>query len=454
MKYYLAIDIGASSGRHIIGYLDNGVMKLEEIYRFKNGIKEENGFLVWDVEHIFKEIKNGLKECKKCGKIPDTVAIDTWGVDYVLLDGYKKEILPCVSYRDSRTFDVPEEVDKIISRNKLYEITGIQATNYNTIYQLFCDKKTGKLDNAKYCLMMPEYFSFKLTGKCMSEYTISTTGGLVNTKCMERDSELLEKLGIDKDIFIPLSAPGTMVGNLTEEVVKEIGFDTKVVFCASHDTASAVAACCVDNNGVYIASGTWSLIGTEVLRPIVCKQAMDFGFTNEGGVEKRFRFLKNIMGMWLFQNIRKNLNESVTYDEMIELAKNSEFKGYIDPNAKEFVAPENMIEAIKDYHNNPELTVGDVLNSAYHSLAKTYAESIKTIEEITDKTINVINIIGGGCQDKYLNSLVEKYTNKKVIAGPVEASAIGNIAVQLMYDDENHKLEDVRGIIKKSFTIK
>lgn len=452
MKYCLAIDMGASSGRHILGYIEDGKLKLEEIYRFENEIVDIDGTLCWDIEKLFTEIKNGLKECNKRGIQPSTVAIDSWGVDYVLLDKDKKEIMPAVSYRDSRTLRIPEEIDKIIPRNELYELTGIQATSYNSIYQLYCDKKSGKLDKAEYFLMMPEYFSFKLTGEIRNEYTLATTGGLVNVNTFERDEKLLEKLGIDKKIFSPLSLPGTVVGNLSEEVKAEVGFDTTVILCASHDTASAVAACSVGDNGIYISSGTWSLIGTENTEPVTCKKAMDSGFTNEGGVEHRFRFLENIMGMWLFQNIRKNLDKKYTYNEMMEMAMNSDFTELINPNADEFLAPDNMIEAIRNYLGKPELPIDDVINSVYHSLAKAYNDAVKVIEEISNKEIDVINIVGGGCKDTYLNSLTEKYTGKKVIAGPVEATAAGNIMVQLMYLDSSLDLTSARELIKNSFS--
>ena len=451
MKYCLAIDMGASSGRHILGYIENGKLQIEEIYRFENGIVDIDGTLCWDIKKLFTEIKNGLKECKSRGIIPDTVAIDTWGVDYVLLDKNKKEIMPAVSYRDARTLGIPEEIDKIIPRKELYERTGIQATNYNSIYQLYCDKNSGKLDNAEYFLMMPEYFSFKLTGEIKNEYTLTTTGGLVNVNTFERDEEILDKLGIDKKIFSPLSLPGTVVGNLSDEVKEEIGFDTTVILCASHDTASAVASCSVGDNGIYISSGTWSLIGTENAYPVTCEKAMNSGFTNEGGVEHRYRFLENIMGMWLFQNIRKNLDKKYTYDEMMQMAIDSNFVEYINPNAPDFLAPDNMIEAIRNYLGEPELPIGDVLNSVYHSLAKTYNEAVKVIEEISNKQINVINIVGGGCKDSYLNSLTEKYTGKRVIAGPVEATAAGNLMVQLMYLDKNLDLTKARELIKNSF---
>ena len=452
MKYCLAIDMGASSGRHILGFIEDGKLKLEEIYRFENGIIDIDGTLCWDINKLFEEIKNGLKECKKLGKIPETVAIDTWGVDYVLLDKDKKEILPAVAYRDPRTLQIPEEIDKIIPRKELYERTGIQATNYNSIYQLYCDKKSGKLQNAEYFLMMPEYFSFKLTGEIRNEYTLSTTGGLVNTKTFERDEEILEKLGIPEKIFTPLSLPGTVVGNLSDEVKEELGFDTTVILCASHDTASAVASCSVGDNGIYISSGTWSLIGTENAQPVTCEKAMESGFTNEGGIEHRYRFLENIMGMWLFQNIRKNLDKKYTYDEMMQMAMESDFTEYINPNAEEFLAPENMVEAIRNYLNKPELPIGDVLNSVYHSLAKTYNEAVKVVEEISNKQVDIINIVGGGCKDSYLNSLTEKYTGKKVIAGPVEATAAGNLMVQLMYLDKGLDLISARELIKNSFS--
>lgn len=451
MKYCLAIDMGASSGRHILGFMEDGKLKLEEIYRFENGIVDIDGTLCWDIDHLFTEIKNGLKECKKLGKIPETVAIDTWGVDYVLLDKDKKEIMPAVAYRDHRTSGIPEEIDGIIPRNELYERTGIQATNYNSIYQLYCDKKSGKLKNAEYFLMMPEYFSFKLTGEIRNEYTLSTTGGLVNTKTFERDEEILEKLGIPQKIFSPLSLPGTVVGTLTDEIKAEIGFDTTVILCASHDTASAVAACSVGDNGIYISSGTWSLIGTENAQPVTCEKAMNSGFTNEGGIEHRYRFLENIMGMWLLQNIRKNLDKKYTYDEMMQMAMESDFTECVNPNAEEFLAPESMVEAIRKYLGKPELPIGDVINCVYHSLANAYNEAVKVIEEISNKQVDVINIVGGGCKDTYLNSLTEKITGKKVIAGPVEATAAGNIMVQLMYLDKNLDLTKARELIQRSF---
>ena len=451
MRYHLAIDIGASSGRHILGHVENGRLVLEEIYRFENYITNENGTLVWDIQNLVSSVIEGIKKCKDIGIVPDTLAIDTWGVDYVLLDENKKEILPAVAYRDSRTDGVPEEIDKLISREELYQRNGIQSIYFNTVYQLYCDKKSGKLDAAKYFLMMPDYLSFKLTGKIANEYTNATTGALVNAKTKDIDFELLEMLGIKTDIFTKLVMPATALGGFSEEIKSAVGFDTTVVHAASHDTASAVAACSVGDGGMYISSGTWSLIGTEITTPVLSADAMNAGFTNEGGVNYRYRFLRNFMGMWLFQNIRKNLDKKYTYDEMMYMAMKTPCKGYIDPNAPEFVAPENMIEAIKTHLGMPDLTIEEVLSSVYHSLARSYNEAVKNIERISGREVKLINIIGGGSKDSYLNKLTGEYTGKQVIAGPVEATAIGNLAVQLMYADQALALDAVREIVKNSF---
>jgi len=453
LYYTLAIDIGASSGRHILGWIEDGKIKQQEIYRFENCITNQNGTLVWDIEHLVNEVKTGIKVCKEINKLPATVAIDTWGVDYVLLDSDQKEILPAVAYRDSRTNGVPEEIDRIIPRIELYKRTGIQSINFNTIYQLYCDKKAGRLEKAAHFLMIPEYLSFKLTGVIKNEYTNATTGSIVNAETKKIDKNLLEMLGIKTDIFKELSEPTDVVGCLSDDVKKEIGFDTTIIFCPSHDTASAVAACSVGDKGVYISSGTWSLIGTENLEPILTKEAMDGGFTNEGGINYRYRFLENIMGMWLFQNIRKNLNKKYTYDQMMNMAKQSEFKELINPNAKEFLAPDNMIEAIRTHLKKSDLSIADVLNSVYHSLAFSYSEAVKIIEDVSGKQIDLINIIGGGSKDKYLNELTKEYTGKKVIAGPTEATAIGNLIAQFMYSDKTLTLDKARDMVKKSFNI-
>ena len=453
-KYFLAVDIGASSGRHILGKFEDGKITLEEVYRFKNGFEERNGHFCWKHDRLFAEIKNGLKKCKEINKIPATVAIDTWGVDYVLLDENKKEILPAVAYRDSRTYAAMEEFHETISTEEFFAVNGIQPINFNTIYQLYDDKKMGKLKKASHCLMIPAYLSFKLTGEVKNEYTNLTTGALINAHTKSLDTEVLEKLGIDPAIFGEVCLPCQKIGSLSEEVKNEVGFDTTVIFCPSHDTASAVAACPMNDNAMYISSGTWSLVGTENLYPVLSSDALNGGFTNEGGINYRYRFLKNIMGMWLFQNIRKNLNKKYTYDEMMNMARESSFTKLIDPNAKEFVAPDNMIEAIRQHLNEPELPIGDVLKSVYLSLANSYKSAAEIIENVCDKEIKLINIVGGGSKDTYLNELTKEITGKKVLTGPTEGTATGNLIAQFIYLDKSLTLEAMREIVKNSFDIK
>ena len=451
MNYYLAIDIGASSGRHILGYIDNGRLKLEEIHRFENYITNQNSTLVWDIKHLVNEVKKGIAKCKEIGKIPCAVAIDTWGVDYVLLDEDKQEIMPVVSYRDSRTNAVVDEVESLVSLAQLYAKTGIQKQNFNTIYQLYADKKSGRLQNAKYFLMMPEYLSFKLTGVCKNEYTNATTTGLVNAKTKTWDNDILSALDLPSELFGALNTPSSLVGDLSADIQKAVGFNCAVLFAPSHDTASAVCACPMQDDDLYISSGTWSLIGTEITQPILSDNARQLNFTNEGGIDYRFRFLKNYMGMWLFQNIRRNLDKKLSYDDMMNLAKNCGEYKYFDVNDKTLVAPKNMIEAIGKLIGSDDLEF--ILNSAYHSLAKSYDEAVKEIENVTEKQFNTIHIVGGGCQDEYLNALTRDYTGKSVTAGPVEATATGNIVSQIMRD-KKISLAAARDLIKKSFDIK
>ncbi len=451
--YYLAIDIGASSGRHILGEMKDGKFETTEIYRFENGFKEQNGTLIWDIEQLTADVVNGIAECKKLGKIPETIAIDTWGVDYVLFDNEGKEILPCVSYRDSRTATAVEEVFAVVSKEELYSKTGIQTQAYNTIFQLWCDKKSGKIDDATRLLMMPEYLSYRLTGVMKNEYTNASTTGLVNAEGKIIDKDICAKLGINADIFGELNLPSTYIGNFTEEIKEKVGFDAKVIFCPSHDTASAVAACPVDENSVFISSGTWSLVGTENLYPVTTPAAMEANFSNEGGINYRFRFLKNIMGMWLFQNIRKNLDKKYSYDEMMQMAMESSYDKLIDPTDDCFLAPDNMVEAIRAYLGEPELPIGDVLKSVYISLATSYKNTVEEIEQVAGKKVDRVAIVGGGSKDTYLNKLTKEYTGRRVTVGPTEGTAIGNLIAQLMYTNKDIDLIKARQIVKNTFSI-
>jgi len=449
----LAIDIGASSGRHILGELKNGKLETTEIYRFENGFKTQNGTLIWDVEQLTSDVIEGIAQCKKIGKIPQTIAIDTWAVDYVLFDDENNEILPCVSYRDSRTASAVEEVFNVISKEELYKKTGIQTQPFNTIFQLWCDKKSGKLDNAVRLLMMPEYLSYRLTGVMKNEYTNASTTGLVNAQDKVIDKDICDKLGINSNIFGELNLPSTYIGNFTDEIKNIVGFDAKVIFCPSHDTASAVAACPIDENSVFISSGTWSLVGTENLYPVTTSSAMEANFSNEGGINYRFRFLKNIMGMWLFQNIRKNLDKKYTYDEMMQMAMESNYNKLIDPTDDCFLAPENMVDAIRNFLGEPQLPIEDVLKSVYISLATSYKNTVEEIERVAGKRVDRVAIVGGGSKDKYLNKLTKEYTGRRVTVGPTEGTAIGNLIAQLMYVDKSIDLSKAREIVVNTFSI-
>lgn len=454
MVYHLGIDIGASGGRHILGWLFDGKIQTKEIYRFENGIQRENGSLVWDTEKLFKEVLCGIAKAAELGMTPTTVAIDTWGVDYVLLDKAGEVILPVYAYRDSATAQIQDEISAVVSREELYARTGIQYQCFNSVYRLWCDKKQGRLDDAENMLMIPEYLAYRLTGKICREYTNATTTSLVNAKTGDWDYGLIDRLGYPKRLFGKLNKPSTLVGEFSDEIKKALGFNASVVFCPTHDTASAVAACPMDDKGMYISSGTWSLVGAENAYPILTDSARIGNYTNEGGVCGTYRFLKNIMGMWLFQEIRRSTGKIYSYDEMMNMAKDSGFRQTVDPNDGALVSPDDMVDALRGLLGEPDLPLGDVLSCVYHSLAKSYAVAISDIEAICDKEFDTVHIIGGGSKDPYLNELTSLYTGKRVTAGPTEATAIGNLICQMMYTDGALTIQKARDTVKDSFEIK
>lgn len=458
-KYFLAIDIGASSGRHILSHVENGKLVLEEVYRFKNGATAVNGKLVWNHESLFSSIKEGLKKCKEIGKIPVSLGIDTWGVDYALLDKNDDLIGEIYSYRDERTLSVIEEVENIIGEQELYRRTGIQKQVFNTIYQLYCDKKSGKTDRAETFLMMPDYLNFRLTGKKKNEFTNASTTGLLFAETRTWDMELIKKLGLKESLFKDLSMSGTFVGDLSEDVAKEVGFNTRVVLPATHDTASAVMAVPAANGTpLYISSGTWSLMGIECAEPDVCDDARKAGFTNEGGYGKTVRLLKNIMGLWMIQCIKKEYDDKYSFTDFVDEARKAEgFDSKVEVNDLSFFAPESMITAVKDYCRKtgqkvPE-TVGEIVLCVYSSLADSYRRSVLQIEGITGKKFSAINIVGGGCQNILLNELTAKASGRKVITGPIEATATGNILAQMIAAGELKGLKAGRELVEKSFDI-
>ncbi|MDN0043505.1 rhamnulokinase [Mediterraneibacter glycyrrhizinilyticus] len=460
-KYYLAIDIGASSGRHMLASMKDGKMQLEEVYRFPNGMDNKNGTLCWDVDRLITEIKNGLKKCKEIGKIPVSMGIDTWGVDYVLLDKDDNILGDTVGYRDSRTEGMDEKVYEVIPQDDLYARTGIQKQIFNTIYQLMAVKESHPeyLEQAETILMIPDYFNFLLTGVKKNEYTEATTGQLISPKTNDWDYELIDMLGYNSGMFLPVSMPGTVVGGFTEEVQKEVGFNCTVVLPATHDTGSAVLAVPTnDDDAVYISSGTWSLMGIERKEADCSMESMKANFTNEGGYDHRFRYLKNIMGLWMIQSVKKEFTEDLSFAQICEMASKETISSIVDCNDDCFLAPKSMIEAVqkfcRDTNQQVPETVGEISSVIYNSLAKCYGDTVEEIEAITGKKYSTIYVVGGGSNAGYLNELTAKYTGRKVSAGPSEATAIGNVIVQMLHDGVFASLPEARTCVKESFDVK
>ena len=460
-QYYLAIDIGASSGRHILGSVQDGKIVLEEIHRFPNGMSEKNGHRCWDVDKLFQEILTGMKKCKELGKIPVSVGIDTWAVDFVLLNEKDERIGDAVGYRDSRTEGMDEEVYRIIPEEELYGRTGIQKQIFNTIYQLMAVKKQSpeQLEQAKTFLMIPDYFHFLLSGVKAVEYTNASTTQLVSPDTFDWDKELMERLGYPTDIFPEIVKPGTVLGNLKEEIATQVGYSCKVVAPATHDTGSAVLAVpASDSDFLYISSGTWSLMGVERRSADCSHKSKVRNFTNEGGYERRFRYLKNIMGLWMIQSVKKELNDQYSFAELCDLAAKADFSSRVDVNDASFLAPENMIAAVQEMCRKtgqavPE-TPGEIASCIYQSLADSYCETVQEIEEMSGRTYSRIHIVGGGSNAVYLNELTAKATGKEVYAGPGEATAIGNLAAQMLQDGVYSSVEEVRTAIGVSFDMK
>ena len=494
MKYYLAIDIGASSGRHILGHLEDGKMILEEVYRFDNSQIRKDGHDCWDMDALARSVIDGIRACAALGKVPATIGIDTWGVDFVLLDADGRPCSDMVAYRDRRTEGADALVDAAISADDLYARCGIQKMLFNSIYQLAALKKEHpeQLAQAERLLMVPEYLNYVLTGKMANEYTNATTGNLVNARTKDWDWEVIEKLGLPKRIFGKLEMPGTVLGSLAPAVQAEVGFDAQVVLPATHDTGSAfLAVPARDDQAVYISSGTWSLLGVENTDPITTPEAKAANFTNEGGAWYRFRFLKNIMGLWMIQSIRRELN-GVDYvegkentatqnalkdiqdlDDVKAAAKDgnisfaqleaaakacADFASVVDANDTRFFSPDSMIAEVQGACREAGVavpaTVGELMQCVYVSLAKCYARMIANLSKLTGKTYTSINIVGGGSKDGYLNALTAKETGLEVFAGPTEGTAIGNLIIQFIVGGECADLAAARDVVRASFDVK
>ena len=472
MNSYLAIDIGASSGRHILGWLEDGNLMLKEIYRFDNSQVHRNGHDCWDLDALRANIINGIKACNEVGIIPQSIGIDTWGVDFVLLDENDQVIGDAVAYRDGRTAGMDSLVEQKVSAQYLYSCTGIQKASFNTIYQLeaLLNEHPEQIEGAAWLLTVPDYLNYLLTGVKSNEYTIASTTNLVNAGTMQWDFDIINKLGLPERIFHPLSMPTTVLGDLTAEVAAQVGFNATVVLPACHDTGCAfLSVPAKDDNSVYISSGTWSLLGVENSEPITTEQSRLLNLTNEGGAFGRYRYLKNIMGLWMVQSIRRELNgvayikgkqertasqKQYSFTDLIEEAKGAEhFSSIVDVNSDCFLNPESMIEAIKAECARTAQpvpnTVGEIMQCVYKSLAECYKQAICDLQQLTGKCYTGINIVGGGCQDGYLNQTTAKVTGLEVHAGPIEATAIGNIVLQMITAKEIRDVTHAREIIMK-----
>ena len=418
IHYGLAIDIGASSGRHIVGWLEDGKIQTREVYRFPNGVTAQDGHLIWDVDALLYHVKAGIAEAKKQYDI-GSLSIDTWGVDYVLMKG-DEEVLPVYAYRDSRTEAVIPKVHEVIPFSELYRRTGCQFQPFNTVYQLYADKLAGRLKGVTDFLMIPEYLMYKLCGVKAKEFTNATTMGLVNADTLEIDREIVNRLGLPAHLFPKLQQPGTVIG--------EYG-GISVMLCATHDTGSAVEGIPMEGEALYLSSGTWSLLGVKTPKPLTDAGSRNANYSNEGGVGYN-RYQKNIMGMWLVNELRRELCPDRDFSGIVQEAEKCTFDKTVDADAQAFLAPRSMKAAFDDALGVP-IREADYFRCAYRSLALSYAKAIRELEENTGKAYERLYIVGGGAKNAFLNRLTEEATGKQVVALPIEATALGNLKIQL-----------------------
>ena len=420
MKRYLAIDIGASSGRHIVGWRESGALRTEEVYRFPNGVTELDGQLTWDMEALVGHVKAGVDAALARFPEIESLSIDTWGVDYVLIRG-DEAVKPCYAYRDSRTAAAIEAVHQIMPFSEFYRRTGIQFQPFNTIYQLYADKLAGRLKGVTDFLMVPEYLMYRLCGVKSHEYTNATTGGMVSAQTGEYDPAIIDALGLPGHLFHPLQRPGTAIGAYR---------GIRVVLCATHDTGSAVEGIPMDADAPYISSGTWSLLGVKTPRPITDAASQRANWSNEGGVGYN-RYQKNIMGMWLVNRLREELCPDEEWGRITAAAEASRFEATVDANAPAFLAPDSMKAAFDAALGTEPRAPSDYFRCAYRSLALSYRQAIAELERNTGRRYGELYIVGGGAKNAFLNQLTEAATGKRVIALPIEATALGNLKIQM-----------------------
>ena len=425
MLYYLAIDIGASSGRHIVGWRENGEIVTEEVYRFPNGVTELDGHLTWDIDALEGHVRAGVDAALERFPEIESLSVDTWGVDYVLMKG-DEAVVPCYAYRDGRTEAVIPKVHEIMPFSELYRRTGIQFQPFNTVYQLYADKLAGRLEDVTDFQMIPEYLMYRLCGVKSHEYTNATTGGMVSATTGEYDPEIICALGLPKAFFKPLQRPGTVIGKYK---------GVKVVLCGTHDTGSAVEGIPMEADAPYISSGTWSLLGVKTPKPLTDEASRAGNWSNEGGVGYN-RYQKNIMGMWLVNRLRDELCPGKPWNEVTAEAEQSGFDATVDADAQAFLAPKSMVEAFDVALAVKPATPADYFRCAYRSLALSYSASLDELERNTGRRYDRLYIVGGGAKNRFLNELTEKATGKKVVALPIEATAIGNLRMQMKACEE------------------
>ncbi|MBQ1810944.1 MAG: rhamnulokinase [Erysipelotrichaceae bacterium] len=419
MKYYLAIDIGASSGRHIVGWKEAGEIRTKEVFRFSNGVQKKDGHLVWDIGHLEAKVKEGIDIALKEYDLT-SVSIDTWGVDYVLMNG-DVPILPVYAYRDDRTKEVIDEVHSLMSFEELYARTGCQFQPFNSIYQLYADKKQGRLEHATDFLMIPEYLMYRLTGNKKKEFTNATTTGMIEHSTLAFDLKIIHALGLPEHLFAKLSHPMETVGEYK---------GVKVVLCATHDTGSAVEGIPMEGNEPYISSGTWSLLGVKTGAPCTDENSFRSNYSNEGGIGYN-RYQKNIMGMWIVNELRRELLPETDFQEIVRKAEESGYDGILNANDPSLLAPVSMKSAFDGLLETKPANAYDYFRCAYRSLALSYKEAIEELERNTGRTYSKLYIVGGGAKNRFLNKLTAEATGKEVIALPIEATALGNLKMQM-----------------------
>ena len=464
-SHFLAFDLGASGGRAILGKLSDGKLDLVEVHRFKNQMSLIHGKYYWNIFNLFDELKTGLKKCISEHKIqPNSIGIDTWGVDYSLVTGEGQLVGLPFAYRDHRTVNAMDDFFKIMPKNEAYFLSGIQFMQFNTLFQLFASVKenSSRLKIAESLLFTPDTLNYLFTGVKKNEYTISSTSQLLKPGKPEWEPKLFEAAGIPMQLMGEIVQPGDKIGDVLSEVLEETGStEIPCIAVASHDTASAIASVPAEGeNWAYLSSGTWSLLGIESSEPLVSEKTLEMNFTNEGGVNGTTRFLKNIMGMWLIQECKRIWDEERELDwhEIVELSNAVEpFKSLINPDDSMFLNPGNMPDAIQRYCKKtgqpiPE-TKGEIARSIYDSLVLKYKFTINQIESVTGNKIDKLHIIGGGANNKMMNQLTADAIGIPVFAGPTEATAIGNLMMQAKAIGAVKSLSEIREVIRNSFEV-